>query len=373
MIELTGIMTSISSLHVGTGKKSGTFSKTLEYVPGRTIRGMVGYHLYTNNKDLFDKLRISEDCDMSKTGVFIKDALPLHEDKITVASPASLRWCKKCDSLMGYKKTECSNVADDKKCPHKGKKCLHEGKKIAGFITKDSISTGKLEKANVVTHIETKCPITRGDHASPGKDFDLSPYHIESIDAGTKFQFRCIVEDKFEDSLKEALCEAGVFAGVGGYRSRGYGTVSFSDFKVKNLDDVIDRRTDAISKISNPMMVVNSPLILQDGDDSVIGFGSEFIDYTKRTFGLCGLDASFRFRDGKDKNPIKQRISEGIARGWSIKNDNKVSEIIPCIGAGSCVEVVADNPKALATLEAYGVGEMTNSGYGDVYFIGGQI
>lgn len=81
LIELTGTITAISSLHIGTGKKTGTFSETLEYIPGRTIRGMIGYYLHSNNRELFDKLRISEDDDMSKTGVFFKDALPMYVSK----------------------------------------------------------------------------------------------------------------------------------------------------------------------------------------------------------------------------------------------------------------------------------------------------
>ncbi|MGM0772009.1 MAG: hypothetical protein ACQESU_10475, partial [Halobacteriota archaeon] len=81
MIEISGTLKALSSLHLGTGKKSGTFAKTLDYVPGRTIRGMIGYHLYTNHRELFDALRIDEDQDMSNTGVFFKDALPLYVDE----------------------------------------------------------------------------------------------------------------------------------------------------------------------------------------------------------------------------------------------------------------------------------------------------
>jgi len=375
LIELTGTIAAVSSLHIGTGKKSGTFSETLGYLPGRTIRGMIGYYLHSNERDLFDKLRISEDMDMSKTGVFFKDALPVYVDKntltekITVASPVSLKWCKKCDNLMEYGIKECNNIVS-------GKKCLHEGKKVTGFVTKDSFITGKLEKADVNKHIETKCPITRGGHTSPGSDFELSPYHVESVSPKTKFSFRCIVEDEFADDMKRVLNEAGVFAGLGGYRSRGYGTVAFSDIHESQISDVIEKRANEISEISNLMMVANSPMILMNQDSSIIGFGTEygniFNECATKTLTFSGYEGKLQFNlDNNDQ--VKQLLNEGIARGWSIKNDNKVSEVKPCIGHGSCAEITSNNHSALAALEVYGVGEMTNSGYGDVYFTEGKI
>lgn len=372
MIELTGVMITVSSLHIGTGKKRGTFSETREYVPGRAIRGMVGYHLHSNNCELFKKLKIDEDSDMGKTSVFFKDALPRYVNendtsilKPTVSSPISLRWCKKCKSQMEYKSAECSNTVN-------GKKCLHEGKKMTGFIAGDSITTGKLEKASVKKTIITKCPITRGGHTSPGLDYELSPYHIESISPKTKFGFRCIVEDKFVDDVKETLNEAGVFGGLGGYRSRGYGTVAFTEMKESPVDDVINKRANELSQISNLMMVTNSPMIIRDDENSpVIGFDSHFCDYASKTFALSGHDGVLQLK--RDEKVIKQLITKGIAAGWSIKCGNKVPEIIFCIGHGSCVEIDADNFKALAALEVFGVGEMTNSGYGDVYFTEGSI
>ncbi|MCG7850081.1 MAG: hypothetical protein MIO93_13020, partial [ANME-2 cluster archaeon] len=280
------------------------------------------------------------------------------------ASPVSLQWCKKCKSLMEYKSTECSNTIN-------GKTCLHEGKKMTGFITKDSMTTGKLEKAYVNKTIVTKCPITRGGHTSPGLDYELSPYHIESISPKTKFGFRCIVEDEFVDDLKDTLNEAGVFGGLGGYRSRGYGTVAFTEMNKSSVDDVINKRANELSQISNLVMVTNSPMIIRDGKIPIIGFDSQFCDSAAKTFALSGHDGVLRLKH--DKDVIKQRITKGIAAGWSIKHENRVPEIISCIGPGSCVEIDANNFKALAALEVFGVGEMTNSGYGDVYFMEGSI
>ena len=365
VIELRGLMTALTPLHLGTGKKRGTFFRTLDYVPGRTLRGMLGYHLYTNDRGLFDRLAISEDSDMSKTNIFFKDAHPVYNNEFTVASPVALRWCKGCKSLMGYKVTECSNP-----------ECLQEGKKVFGSITENSFRTGKLEIGSVKKQIETKCPITRKGHTSPGSDFDLSPYHIESIASKARFGFRVVVGDEFVDDVKMALGESGVFSGLGGFRSRGYGSVAFTDLKETPVSELIEHRSSEIAEIKETLLVTNSPLILRKGNSSFIGFGATaeedlFSEAVKKTLVQRSFSGSVavKFTDG---NP-KQRISEGIARGWSLKDGNSASEVIPCTGPGSCAEIVSDDSSTLAALEVYGVGEMTNSGYGDVYFTGGRV
>jgi len=40
VIELKGVMAALTPLHLGTGRKRGTFFRTLEYVPGRILRDM---------------------------------------------------------------------------------------------------------------------------------------------------------------------------------------------------------------------------------------------------------------------------------------------------------------------------------------------
>ncbi|MDK2833799.1 MAG: hypothetical protein PWR29_838 [Methanolobus sp.] len=373
MIEISGTMKALSSLHIGTGKKSGTFADTLEYVPGRTIRGMLGYYLYTNHRDLFEEMKISEDNDMSNTNAFFKNALPMSSSeaagyKRTVASSSSLKWCKKCGHLIAEGTKACSNFVD-------GKPCLQEGKKVSGFITLDSLETGKLEKASVGTHISTKCPITRDGHTSPGSDFEISPYHVKSIVPGTVFEFRCLVEDSFVNKVKSALHEAGIFSGLGGYRSRGYGSVAFSDLKEKPVNDIIHERAKELSDKSNLMMVTNSSMILKDENNSVIGFDSTFKDYISKFCSLRGYKDDFNvlFHGQEAGSGLpRQIITRGVARGWSLKNGNRVSEIVRCIGPGSCL-MVRGNPELLAALEIYGIGEMTNSGYGDVYFMEGQV
>jgi len=368
LIELQATMISLAPLHLGTGRKRGTFFKTFDYVPGRTLRGMLGYYLYNNNKDLFEKLAIDEDCDMGKTNIFLKDAHPLSKNEFTVASPIAYLWCKGCYKLMGYKETEC-----------KDPNCLQEGTKISGFITKSSLLTGKLEKGSVNKQIDTKCPITRKGHTSPGSDFELSPYHIESIVPKTKFGFNTVLEAEYVDEVKAALREAGIFSGLGGFRSRGYGSVAFKNFKETPVSEVIEERASKISEFSEKLLVTNSSLLLKqdkNSKNSFIGFGelsgeNPFSEAVRKTLAQRQIKGSLLVKT--DNGKPKQRITESLAGGWSIKHGNKATGLVPCTGPGSCVEIESKSPKALAALEVYGIGERTNCGYGDVYFIGGRI
>jgi hypothetical protein len=111
------------------------------------------------------------------------------------------------------------------------------------------------------------------------------------------------------------------------------------------------------------LLVVNSQLILRNGNESIIGFDKTFKEYSSNILNSIGVTGKIDFAENTGK------ISSGIARGWSLKDKNSLSELIPCIGAGSCINVSGD-AQALAALEAYGIGEMINCGYGDVYVTG---
>lgn len=148
--------------------------------------------------------------------------------------------------------------------------------------------------------------------------------------------------------------------------------MSFTGINESQVSEAIEKRASEMSNIPDLMMVTNSPMILKNEKNSIIGFDIKFGEYVTKTLAISGYDGKLRLNQD-DNDEIKQLLTEGIARGWSIKAGNKVSEIISCIGHGSCVETKPDNHSALAALEMYGIGEMTNSGYGDVYFTGGRI
>ncbi len=363
MIQLDGTITAVTPLHVGNGRSKGTFIQTLDHIPGRTIRGMLGYYLYKNDMHLFKDIGIDEEKDISRMGIIFKNAYPVDKDEITVASPLIVKWCKKCGTLFGTNDRECRNVIDNKPC-------LHEGKKYSGLISLGSLRDKKLKRPeNLPRQIETKCPITRKGHASMGsaeEGYELSPYHIESISAGAKFRFRILVKDAFADRVIESLKNAGTFYGLGGFRSRGYGSVRFENVAKSELGARIAIRKEELSVMRSKLLVMNSQIILRKEDESIIGFDDTFKEYAAKTLQSVGVKGNIE----PDMNEVK--ISSGTARGWSLKNKNSLSELIPCIGSGSCVRVSGD-AEALAVLEAYGIGEMINCGYGDVYVIGDVI
>ncbi len=321
---------------------------------------MLGYYLYKNDRQLFDDIGIDEEKDISKMGIFFKNAYPVDKDEITIASPLIFRWCKKCDTLLERDEKECGIVINNVPC-------LHEGKKYSGFMALESVGDKKLKRQKVYSkQIETKCPITRTGHASMPEGSELSPYHVESISAGARLRFRILVKDDFVDKTIEALKNAGTFYGLGGFRSRGYGSVRFDIVERSDLNTKTAKRAEEISTMKSRLLVANSQMILTKDGESIIGFDDAFKEYAGKTLHAIGMNGKIDI----DLNDAK--VSSSIARGWSFKNQNSVSELTHCIGHGSCVRVSGDG-EALAALEAYGIGEMINCGYGDVYIIGDMV
>lgn len=248
--------------------------------------------------------------------------------------------------------------------------CLHEGRKSTEFVSETSLREMRLNHVTMPERrIETKCPITRDHHASPGgreRGFELSPYHIESLEKGSRFALAMLVREEIQDSIKNAFERACRYAGVGGFRSRGYGLISVTWNDSMKLSDLIQKRAGELSANDGAYIVANAPMILRQGDTSIIGFDGVFLAYAKSTLKAVGLSEEISYAE-KDGNPMsKGFVTSTYARGWSFRDHNTLAELIPCMGAGSCVRVRA-SPQALATLEAYGAGEMISSGYGEIY------
>lgn len=362
MIQVTGIITAQSPLHLGDGRSQGTFLSTLPFIPGRTLRGMLGYYLYRNDPDLFRESGIDEDHDMTRMGVLFRNAYPVSgSGKRTVISPLSHRWCKKCDRMLPHDALECKSIDQE------GHACLHEGRKYPGFISMESFSLKRLVRPLMPNRmIETKCPITRDYHASPGgseEGFQLSPYHIESLAPGSRFEFRMLVREDIARDIKKALGQAALYAGIGGFRSRGYGIISFDDFRDQPLSGVIETRAKSFSGSGDVTLVANAPLILRQRDRSIIGFNEFFILSCRATLSSCSINEDISYA-----HPEEYTVTADYARGWSLKYGNSVAELIPCTGGGSTVRIKG-SPVAIATLEAYGIGDQVNCGYGEVYAI----
>lgn len=360
MVLVEGTITAISPLHLGTGRKTGTFVPTLRYIPGRTLRGMLGYWLYKNDRELFNKSGINEDSDHGKMGIFVKNAYPLEQKLLPVYAPSTLMWCKRCGTLLPEGAHECP--ASENNVP-----CLHEGKRYQGLIISTSLKDRKLHSvASVKTRTETKCPITRNAHTSPGskeEGYDLSPYHVESLLSGTQFGFRILFRQSLADPCIDALKQAGIFAGIGGLRSRGYGSIRINnEIKRTPVGEWIENRAKEIKEMNRLLLVLNAPAIVLKEREAHLGFAETFFETVRTSLSTHGFNGSITRVAGGP-----QKVNRDIARGWSLKHGNTLAPLIPCTGPGSCIEVHAD-PEACASLEAYGCGYMTNCGYGDLYF-----
>jgi len=358
MQVMKGTITSVSPLHFGNGRARGTFSQTLSYVPGRTIRGMIGWYLYQNYRDLFDACGLAEDHEPEKMHLFFRNGYPLSDKKRSVYAPLKSRWCKKCGMLIENDENECTQMVD-------GRLCLQEGKKHTGLVGIKSFSERKLVQPDPVPkRLETKCPITRDGHTSMGSGWQLSPYHVEGIEPGVPFGFVMLAEDTVADDVVHILNDASYACGLGGFRSRGYGLVDISVDSQVSDDEHIASRSSEFSKGDEYLLILNAPCILRSGANSTIGLDRSFFEAINKRLESRGYKGDIA--PGSDPSPY---ITRSVVRGWSLKNGNMVDEIVPATGPGSCI-MVTGSPSSLAALEVFGIGDMQSSGYGEMFVSG---
>ncbi|MCK4613193.1 MAG: hypothetical protein KAU14_00190, partial [Thermoplasmata archaeon] len=298
---ISGKIRALSPLHLGSGLQTGNFYPTLSYIPGRAIRGMLGNYLFHEDRGLFEELRIKEA--PPETGIYFRPALP----EGTVAVPGHLKWCKRCGRRL----------RDMEPCPEDG----HEGKKSGGFILIEGLKIGRLSPPELKRTISTKCPIMRKGHASPGSDEPLSPYNIEAIVQGSVFDFRCLVEEGLESEVMKALEKAGLFFGIGGFRSKGYGLVKFEGLrKIEDPMEAVKGRT------MGDWLVLNSPGVFRNGEGKyLVGLKSDagvVERYAKESLRLAGVSGELRLTG-------EQFVSQDYARGWSIEGKSHLDSIIP--------------------------------------------
>jgi hypothetical protein len=332
---LRGVIRAFSPLHIGT-IGAGNYHPTLNYIPARTLRGMLGNYLFHTDSELCKTLGITE---YNGGKVVFKPALPTG----SVASPVILSWCKGCGRLIEESKEECCE-------------CLQEGKGKGGFMQKTSYDEKKFKPPDMKLRIDTKCPITRRGHTSPSDRYTLASYNVGALAAGAEFDFRCLVEDAYVDRVKEALKEAGLFCGLGGFRSKGYGLVEFEFDTGDKEADYIAQRTSELED-SMLLMVLNSEAIFVDSGRYAIGFKAALLEKDLGTVTIT-----------------KQKYTEGRARGWMIersrgegtKKGYGLDRIVPATGTGSSALLNVEARKA-AKAELNGIGDW-KSIYGDVYF-----
>ncbi|MGC8913102.1 MAG: RAMP superfamily CRISPR-associated protein [Thermoplasmata archaeon] len=346
---ISGKIIALEPLHIGKGILIGTYQPTLEYIPARALRGMLGNYLYSHNRELFEELGFKTENER----VYFKPGVPEN----CIYAPAVLRVCKNCNKVV--KGEECS--------------CGHEAKAMSGWIERiDGIKDGlEIKKWKSKTLINTKCPLQKEWHTSYPKEMiagKKTPYHVAAIPRGTKFDFRIVVDEKYKENIKEALGDAGIFYGVGGMRSRGYGAVLFEFQNEEPVEKYIEKRKQSIGE--NAWLVVNTPVILlKDGKKTEVRFGESFKNAVLECGKKLHSPISSMGMEMKERKKIKKELVRGwrIEKGNNIEKGNKLDDFYEAIGSGSAV-YCSISPELAACAEVYGVGYMNNI-YGDIYFL----
>lgn len=332
---LKGKITALEPIHIGTGKIIGNFNPSERYISAKVIRGMLGNYLHEEKSEELERTKIDDD---DSPEIFFKPTLP--ED--TVAVPRNIMWCKRCKKLLGTE-DQCEE-------------CGQEGKKEKGFMNKTTLAEKKFNKCEVKTTISTKCPINPKTLTSYEEEGGLSPYNIESIIPGTRFDFRLVLKNELIDEVKKWLKEAGIFYGVGGFRTRGYGSVAFNDWKRPiPAEEYIQQKVNEWDS-KTLRLVLNSPGVFIKGNKAWVEFGEVF-------------QADLRDKLGIDVGvSIGCNFNKVAVKGWTAKNHKYyMSDIIPAIGAGSTC-LLDIEPKDAAKLELLGIGSLHHI-HGDVYFL----
>ena len=333
-VILEGSFVALSDLHIGTGKKKGNFHPTETHVTAKALRGMLGTYLYHYDRELFKESKIGKyDSAFRFFPSYPSGSIPV---------PSNLKWCKKCGRLL---------EKDGGACPEDG----NEGTRKSGLFKMESLKNKMFESAeDLGKTIHAKVPITRSTGTSPKKEDKLKPYNIEVFGKGVAFDFMMKCPEKMADKISEYLTEAGLIMGVGGFRSRGMGTIFFKEIRVKSLED---KKKELMKDMDEELLLlVTSPVIIKNENGYIIGFDK----HSLQTAGLPVIAVKQKF----------SRYIKGYARGWNYASDvYKLEEMVPATAPGSAY-FVRINPEDVVNGELNGIGENREI-YGHIKFFGG--
>jgi len=333
-VIIEGRFTALSPIHMGTGERKGNFHPTEIHVTAKALRGMLGTYMYHYDRELFEKSGIG-------TEKSILRFFPSYPSG-SLPSPSNLRWCKACGRLI-----EKENGV----CPNDG----NEGKRNPGIFLSKSLEDKVFQKPSIGKTIQAKVPIVRDTGTAPEKEYALKPYNIEVFGKGKTFDFTMKCPAEIAEMTIGYLKEAGLLMGVGGFRSRGMGTILFEDLKTKPVEE---KRKEIMKGLDGDelLMIVTSPVIVKDSGGYTVGFNADIL----RKAGL-------QVRSVKAN---MSRYVKGYARGWDYSgSDYRLNETIPATGPRSSYFLSVDNESAVDA-ELNGIGEEREI-YGHVRFFGG--
>lgn len=372
--KITGVLSAVTALHVGSGQRIGVIKRSVGYVPGSMLRGAVGTSLIKSVCKLNRPLVRHEDCkyfddctyvslfgeEFGKASkVFFRYAYPLHLKCGGVYIPASktLYICKnpQCrktyDSVFPPKNCECGEDIE----LFYGFQCNRCGEVSEHPVAISKITSTALDRSTV-----------SGAKVGKGKEVFGTLHTTEVIRRGSKFAVEVIVSrdvGAHVDVLK-AVLERGIEdEGIGGGKSRGLGKVEVKGLKVEEVaEDDLFKRADEISLRCFSVRFV-SPMLL-DGrmlDDKSLLEG-------------CRRSYTWLFHEGK---PSLAAVDLKLSRvesepfcGWSLKTQKR-RRIEPAMSAGSIFQFESREEDrslalSLAALEFHAIGSYKPHGCGQV-------
>ncbi|MEM2319642.1 MAG: RAMP superfamily CRISPR-associated protein [Candidatus Bathyarchaeia archaeon] len=369
--RLRGVLRAVTSLHIGSGARTGVIKHCLPFIPGAVLRGAVGTAIIKSVCKLDKPLADHESCKYfteclyarlfgeefgKKSNVFFRFAYPLHLrcDKPFLPAPKTLACCQN---------PQCRKEFDALFSPFECDACSHSVKPFDGFKCE---GCGLLERHPVTISRVTLTAVDKGKVSAAQVAGAGTLHTLEIIPKDAKFACEVIVDGDFGrevDVVKAALVKALPDEGIGGSKSRGLGKVEVEDLCVEELDgDVVRKRAEEIDVRRFSVRLV-SPMVLEGKTLEP----TNLLEAARRAY-------TWVFHEGKPRLPEVRlegkRVGIEMFSGWSLKTGRR-RRIEPAVSAGSvfqfrCDENSRELALALAALEYYAVGACKPHGCGQV-------
>jgi CRISPR/Cas system CSM-associated protein Csm3 (group 7 of RAMP superfamily) len=377
-----------SPVHIGNGKRTGIIKHSLPFLPGSVIRGAIGSCLMKLDgekaAELYDMLFAEE---AGKTSdIFFRHCYPSHlkcgRGKF-IPSPKTLFKCqnRQCGKIYNTFEPplQCDNCGKSVK-PASGFVCNGCGEINPLPVSMTRLSGTDIDRENYSAALITAAGTSNGSGTSEyqgiervaGQDRHGLLHTLEVIERGSKFSLELILHSNYYhiiDRLTAILQRGLEDEGIGGSKSRGFGSVKVTDTKVQEITaNIIEKEA---GKIGNRFSVnFVSPVIVEDNSKSLEPV--TLLEGARRAYSWC-------FKEGKPALPDLKRINKiysyDVFGGWSLKQERKRRASVS-ISSGSAFLFEASGSangedifllsKALASLEYYAIGGYKPHGYGQV-------
>lgn len=375
--RISGVLKAVTSLHIGSGKRTGVIKHCLPFIPGSVLRGAVGTALIKSACKLDKPMVDHEKCEFfdeclyarlfgeefgKQSKIFFRYAYPLHLKCNGTFLPAP-------KTLFRCQNPQCRKEFDGLTPPFECDACHGNVRPFSGFQCE---GCGLLESHPVAISRITLTAIDAGKVSAAQVNGAGTLHTLEVIPRGTRFGFSVIVDSDFGyalDAVKSALVKALPDEGIGGSKSRGLGKVKVEDLKIEEVDSgVVRERTEEIDTRRFSVRLV-SPMILE----GKMLEPNSLLEAARRAY-------SWVFHEGKPKLPgltvEGKRVSVEMFSGWSLKT-GKRRRIEPAVSAGSvfqfkCEENSEELALALAALEYYAIGAYKPHGCGQIIVEGAR-